>query len=65
MIQQKHSNPQEGTREDFADGSSMVTYPDGSFLIIETGLAKHSVLRETRPVNYNDPPPSPPSELLS
>lgn len=50
-------NQQEATREDFADGSAVVTYPDGSMLIVETKLAKVSALREGRPVNYNDPPP--------
>jgi len=44
-------------REDFADGSALVTFEDGSVLILESKLAKPSVLREGRPVNYNDPPP--------
>ena len=52
-------NKQELRREEFSDGSGIVTYADGSALIIETKLAKTSVLREGRPVNYNDPPPAP------
>jgi len=55
----KHSsstNP-EGTREEFPDGSALVTYPDGSVLILESELAKVSGLRDGSPVNYNDPPP--------
>ena len=39
--------------------SALVTYPDGSLLILEGKLSKGAVLREPRPVNYNDPPPPP------
>ena len=46
-------------RKQFADGSTLVTYPDGSTLIVESNLAKESVVHETSPVNYNDPPPPP------
>jgi hypothetical protein len=49
-------NP-EGTREDFPDGSALVTYPDGSVLVLENALAKVSVLRAGRRVKYSDPPP--------
>jgi hypothetical protein len=49
-------------REQFRDGSALVTYEDGSILILESNLAKHLSLRETRPINYNDPPPPPQQE---
>ena len=52
-------NRKEVRREQFPDGSALVTYQDGSMLILESNLAKDAVLRETRPVNYNDPPPPP------
>ena len=55
----KHSsspNP-EGTREDFPDGSALITYQDGGILILESDLAKESVGCESRPLNYNDPLP--------
>ena len=55
-------NRQELRREQFSDGSAIVTYADGSALIMESKLARTSVMREGRPVNYNDPPPSPPSQ---
>jgi hypothetical protein len=51
---------QETRREEFRDGSAVLTYPDGSVAIIESRLAKESVLRDTRPVNYNAPAPPPP-----
>ncbi len=44
-------------RKRFADGSAVVTYPDGSQLILESALAKSVVLRAGGPVNYNEPPP--------
>ena len=47
----------EAAREEFPDGSALVTYQDGSRLIVESKLGKESVLRESRPVNYGDPPP--------
>ncbi len=47
-------------REEFPDGSSSVTYEDGSMLIVETKLAKHALLGERRSVNYSNPPPAPP-----
>lgn len=50
-------NNREVKREEFADGSALVTYPDGSMLIVESKLARESVFQESRPVNYNDPPP--------
>jgi hypothetical protein len=46
-------------REGFADGTALVTYADGSQLILESRLARHVALREARAVNYNDPPPAP------
>ena len=52
-------NRQEAKREEFPDGSALVTYQDGSILLVESNLAKESVLRDTRPVNYSDPPPPP------
>jgi len=36
--------------------------PEGE-TAIESDLAKESVVRESRPVNYNDPPPPPVAEL--
>jgi hypothetical protein len=32
-------------RVQFADGSALVTYPDGSMLILESDLARESVLQ--------------------
>ena len=52
----------EAHREQFADGSTVVTYEDGSMLIVESKLAKHALLGETRSAGYNDPPPRPPGE---
>ena len=49
----------EAHRERFRDGSVLVTYPDGSMLILESDLAKDAVLGEPRPANYDDPPPPP------
>lgn len=46
-------------REEFLDGSALVTYPDGSQLILESSLARVSILGERRAVNYGDPPPPP------
>jgi hypothetical protein len=53
-------NEQEVKREEFADGSALVTHHDGSMLIVESKLARESVFRESRPVNYDDPPPPTP-----
>jgi hypothetical protein len=53
-------NRKEVHREQFRDGSALVTYEDGSMLILESNLAKEAVGREAGPVNYNDPPPLPP-----
>jgi len=47
----------EASREQFADGSALVTYPDGSMLILESELAREAVFMEGCPVNYNEPPP--------
>ena len=55
-------NRKEVHREQFRDGSALVTYEDGSMLIVESNLAKDAVLREGRSVNYNDPPPPPPDQ---
>ena len=46
-------------REDFPDGSALVTYADGGMLILESDLAREAVLQESRSVNYSDPPPPP------
>ena len=48
-------------REEFPDGSALVTYADGGMLIVETDLAREAVLQDSRSVNYNDPPPPPPT----
>ena len=47
-------------REEFADGSALVTYADGGMLIVETDLCRDAVLQDSRAVSYNDPPPPPP-----
>ena len=39
------------------DGSAVVTYADGSMLILESALAKPGVLCEGKPVDYNEPAP--------
>lgn len=46
-------------REEFPDGSALVTYSDGGQLILESNLARASILGECRTVNYGDPPPPP------
>ena len=51
----------EPRREEFADGSALVTYPDGTMLIVESALARVAVFREGTPVNYNDSPTPPPT----
>ena len=48
-------------REEFPDGSALVTYADGGMLIVETDLSREAVLQDSRSVNYNDPPPPPPA----
>jgi len=60
----KHQNDEDPKvmREQFPDGSALITYPDGSVLILESDLAKEAVWHESRPVNYNDPPPPPVAE---
>ncbi len=35
----------EASREQFADGSALVTYPDGSMLILESDLARVGATR--------------------
>jgi DNA polymerase-3 subunit alpha len=45
------------TRQKFADGSAVVTLPDGGTLIVERALAKASGIYERRPAYYNNPPP--------
>jgi len=57
-VKSRGSRP-ELQREEFPDGSAIVTYADGSTLIIEGNLARTSAMREGRAVNYNDPPPLP------
>jgi len=54
----KQAKTQKPNREEFADGSALVTYPVGSMLILESDLARGAVLEESRPVNCNEPPPS-------
>ncbi len=39
-------------REEFADGSALFTFPDGTVAIIESVLAQASELRESGPVTY-------------
>ena len=56
--QQRSEGKTEASREQFAGGSALVTYRDGSVLILETRSAKTAVLREANPVDYNDPPPA-------
>jgi hypothetical protein len=41
----------EANREDFPDGSAIITYEDGSQLILESNLAKSSSVRQP-PLNY-------------
>jgi len=48
-------------REEFADGSAVITYANGTMLILESRLSKACVVQEGRAVNYNDPPPPPPA----
>jgi hypothetical protein len=43
-------------RQRFADGSAVVTYRDGSVLILESALAKTSGLSEGSLVYSNEPP---------
>lgn len=47
----------EPTREEFADGSALVTFPDGGMVIFESELAKACGLREGGPVNHDQPQP--------
>jgi hypothetical protein len=51
----KNKPKAEANREDFADGSAVVTYEDGSQLILESNLAKSGTLRQS-PVNYKKAP---------
>jgi hypothetical protein len=43
-------------RKRFADGSAVVTCPDGSRLILESALTNNAVLHEGRPLDYSEPP---------
>ena len=47
QIRMKHPAPtpaaREAKREDFPDGSALVTYADGGILIVETDLAREAV----------------------
>jgi hypothetical protein len=61
--QDRSDGKAEASREQFTDGSALVTYRDGSMLNLESDLARESVLRESRPVNYNEPPPPPGSTM--
>jgi hypothetical protein len=53
-------NP-ETEREEFADGSAIVTYRNGTMVILESNLAKLTALsvREGQSVSYNEPAPKP------
>jgi len=51
----KNKSKAEASREDFPDGSAIVTYEDGSQLILESNLAKSGTLRQS-PVNYKKAP---------
>jgi hypothetical protein len=59
----RNKSVHEAKRELFADGSALITYADGSMLIIESDLAKHSALKEEThgksEINYADSPPPP------
>ncbi len=57
-----HRTAKRPKREEFPDGSALVTHPDGSLEILESKLARSGALREIRPVSYNDPPPAPPEQ---
>jgi hypothetical protein len=46
-------------REDFRDGSAVLTYEDGSMLILESKLAKTMVFQAGRRAHYDKPPPPP------
>jgi len=48
-------------RQRFADGSALVTFPDGSMLILESKLSKSMALRQNFLANYDEPPPPPPA----
>ena len=54
------ANRKEVRREQFRDGSALVTYEDGSMLIRESDLAKEAVGQALLPVTHNDPPPPAP-----
>jgi hypothetical protein len=41
-------------RQQFADGSAIVTYPDGTRAILESSLAKPVALHQEKPVNYRN-----------
>jgi hypothetical protein len=57
----RNKSGNETTRVLFADGSTLITYPDGGMLIVESDLARQSVLKEQTgqksEINYVDPPP--------
>jgi hypothetical protein len=55
-------NNQEPCREEFPDGSALITYQDGSLLILESSLARTTMLREGKSVSYSEPPPPPAGE---
>jgi hypothetical protein len=59
----RNKSVNEATREIFADGSALITYPDGGMLTVESDLAEQSVLNEERrgksEINYADPAPPP------
>jgi hypothetical protein len=57
------SQPQsseETKREEFPDGSAIITYADGTMVILETRHARETSLRGSHPADYGDPPPPPP-----
>jgi hypothetical protein len=49
--------PAKPHREEFLDGSAMLTYPDGSQVILESDLAKSVVGKQGCKTSYNAPPP--------
>jgi len=48
-LQQNNQTNAKPRRTQFADGSAVVTYLDGSGMILEGALAKSTILRESRP----------------
>jgi hypothetical protein len=51
---QHHPRNARPRRVEFADGSAVVTYPDGSKVILESTLAKSTVLSEGPSIRYRN-----------